>query len=232
VVRVERGAIIAETRHGYVCATAGVDASNVGGGAIVSLLPIDPDASAEGLRQGLQRRTGCRGPGPMCRTGPVSLDRSWAAAPAWGLSETPTSGARAPEKRDASVLVVRVDRAGRRGGPAPVGRCSPARYTRRRGTTRMDAPATAGSGGEDEPELDPVCGREVAGGAGGDLSEEYAGVTYRFCSQACLERFIQDTDIFTLGGPAGARTTRDRGVRGAVETRHHSGRISFEQSHT
>jgi len=43
---------IAETRHGFVCANAGVDASNVGAG-LLSLLPEDPDASAETIREGL-----------------------------------------------------------------------------------------------------------------------------------------------------------------------------------
>jgi coenzyme F420-0:L-glutamate ligase/coenzyme F420-1:gamma-L-glutamate ligase len=41
--------VIAETRHGLVCANAGVDASNVEGG-MICLLPVDPDASARRLR--------------------------------------------------------------------------------------------------------------------------------------------------------------------------------------
>jgi coenzyme F420-0:L-glutamate ligase/coenzyme F420-1:gamma-L-glutamate ligase len=49
--------VIAETRHGFVCANAGVDLSNVAPGS-VSLLPEDPDASAEGIRAGLRRHTG------------------------------------------------------------------------------------------------------------------------------------------------------------------------------
>jgi coenzyme F420-0:L-glutamate ligase/coenzyme F420-1:gamma-L-glutamate ligase len=49
IVRMERGIIIAETRHGFVCANAGVDASNVAAG-FVTTLPIDPDASAAKLR--------------------------------------------------------------------------------------------------------------------------------------------------------------------------------------
>ncbi len=49
--------VISETRHGYVCANAGVDASNVTPGW-VSLLPVDPDASARRLRAGLGRLTG------------------------------------------------------------------------------------------------------------------------------------------------------------------------------
>ena len=50
---------IVETRHGLVLAAAGVDASNVPPGT-VALLPVDPDASARGLRDGLQARTGAR----------------------------------------------------------------------------------------------------------------------------------------------------------------------------
>ena len=52
------GLIISRTRHGLVCANAGVDVSNVGGGEVASLLPIDPDASARGIREGLRTRTG------------------------------------------------------------------------------------------------------------------------------------------------------------------------------
>ena len=49
--------VIAETRHGLVCANAGVDASNVEDG-FLTLLPEDPDGSAERLRAGLSRRLG------------------------------------------------------------------------------------------------------------------------------------------------------------------------------
>ncbi len=52
------GLIISRTRHGLVCANAGVDVSNVGGGDVASLLPTDPDASAARLRKGLRERTG------------------------------------------------------------------------------------------------------------------------------------------------------------------------------
>jgi coenzyme F420-0:L-glutamate ligase / coenzyme F420-1:gamma-L-glutamate ligase len=51
VVRAERGVLICETHHGFVCANAGVDASNVPGHDTVVLLPKDPDASARGLRR-------------------------------------------------------------------------------------------------------------------------------------------------------------------------------------
>jgi coenzyme F420-0:L-glutamate ligase/coenzyme F420-1:gamma-L-glutamate ligase len=49
--------VIAETRHGFVMAAAGVDASNVAMGSVV-LLPVDPDASARSLRAALRDRTG------------------------------------------------------------------------------------------------------------------------------------------------------------------------------
>jgi coenzyme F420-0:L-glutamate ligase / coenzyme F420-1:gamma-L-glutamate ligase len=57
VLRAERGVLITRTRQGFVCANAGVDASNVPGEAVV-LLPENPDASARRLRAGLRRQTG------------------------------------------------------------------------------------------------------------------------------------------------------------------------------
>jgi coenzyme F420-0:L-glutamate ligase/coenzyme F420-1:gamma-L-glutamate ligase len=50
VVRAEHGVLIVETRHGFVCANAGIDASNVPGEDRVTLLPVDPDASARRIR--------------------------------------------------------------------------------------------------------------------------------------------------------------------------------------
>ena len=58
VVRMDRGVLIVETKHGFVCANAGIDASNVPGDDIVSLLPRDPDASARRLRGSLMAATG------------------------------------------------------------------------------------------------------------------------------------------------------------------------------
>jgi coenzyme F420-0:L-glutamate ligase/coenzyme F420-1:gamma-L-glutamate ligase len=59
VLRMARGGlIISRTRHGLVCANAGVDLSNVGGGDVATLLPRDPDASARGLRDRLRELTG------------------------------------------------------------------------------------------------------------------------------------------------------------------------------
>ena len=52
IVRNDRGNIISETRHGFICANAGVDASNIPGGAgTVALLPVDSDESARRIRQ-------------------------------------------------------------------------------------------------------------------------------------------------------------------------------------
>ena len=58
IVRMDRGVLIAETHHGLICANAGVDESNVAGGRTVTLLPIDPDASARALRSALRQRAG------------------------------------------------------------------------------------------------------------------------------------------------------------------------------
>jgi coenzyme F420-0:L-glutamate ligase / coenzyme F420-1:gamma-L-glutamate ligase len=60
VVRQAHGVLIVETSHGFVCANAGVDASNVGpeSGDFVTLLPRDPDASADGIRGAIRARFG------------------------------------------------------------------------------------------------------------------------------------------------------------------------------
>jgi coenzyme F420-0:L-glutamate ligase/coenzyme F420-1:gamma-L-glutamate ligase len=58
VVRSRPPLVIAETRHGFVCASAGVDASNAPAADTVVLLPLDPDASAERLRAALRESTG------------------------------------------------------------------------------------------------------------------------------------------------------------------------------
>lgn len=60
VVRMANGVIITETHHGFVCANGGIDASNVGpaSGSVVTLLPADPDASAQAIRQAILVRLG------------------------------------------------------------------------------------------------------------------------------------------------------------------------------
>jgi coenzyme F420-0:L-glutamate ligase/coenzyme F420-1:gamma-L-glutamate ligase len=57
ILRTER-VLITETPHGYVCANSGVDHSNIPGSDVVTLLPVDPDASAARLRDRLREITG------------------------------------------------------------------------------------------------------------------------------------------------------------------------------
>lgn len=56
IVRSGHGVLICETHHGFICANAGVDESNVKGKDIVSLLPKDSDASAQKILTGLQKQ--------------------------------------------------------------------------------------------------------------------------------------------------------------------------------
>jgi len=58
IVRMDRGVLIAETHHGFICANAGVDQSNIEGEEVVAVLPIDPDASARAVREGVRERLG------------------------------------------------------------------------------------------------------------------------------------------------------------------------------
>lgn len=60
VVRMANGVIITETAQGFICANGGIDASNVGpaSGSIVTLLPVDPDASAGRIRAAVRERLG------------------------------------------------------------------------------------------------------------------------------------------------------------------------------
>jgi len=58
IIRSERGVLITETHHGWICANAGVDRSNVPGDDCVTLLPKDPDASARAIRETILRETG------------------------------------------------------------------------------------------------------------------------------------------------------------------------------
>jgi coenzyme F420-0:L-glutamate ligase/coenzyme F420-1:gamma-L-glutamate ligase len=58
LIRVRGSLVIAETQHGFVCASAGVDASNAKGEETLILLPLDPDASADRLRERIRELTG------------------------------------------------------------------------------------------------------------------------------------------------------------------------------
>lgn len=60
VVRMDRGVLITETRHGFVCANSGVDASNVGTPDAAITLPKEPDGSAARIRQALEHKSGAR----------------------------------------------------------------------------------------------------------------------------------------------------------------------------
>ncbi len=60
VVRAVRGVFIVRTHHGFVCANAGVDASNAPGDDALVLLPVDPDGSARALRDRIGALRGVR----------------------------------------------------------------------------------------------------------------------------------------------------------------------------
>ena len=58
IVRMDHGVLITETKHGFVCANSGVDASNVPGEDILCLLPKNPDVSADRIREAIRKLTG------------------------------------------------------------------------------------------------------------------------------------------------------------------------------
>ncbi len=57
IVRMRGNVLITETRHGFVCANSGIDRSNIDGGRI-ALLPVDPDESANGIRDRIMELAG------------------------------------------------------------------------------------------------------------------------------------------------------------------------------
>ena len=81
VVRMEHGVLITETPHGFVCANGGVDASNVGpeSGNLVTLLPVDPDASADRIRVAVRDSFGTDVPVVVSD----SFGRPWR----WGITD-------------------------------------------------------------------------------------------------------------------------------------------------
>lgn len=60
IIRMDRGVLICETHHGLICANAGVDESNVDGGGHITLLPVDPDASARLIRDAIAQQRGIK----------------------------------------------------------------------------------------------------------------------------------------------------------------------------
>ena len=84
IVRMSHGVMISETQHGFICANAGVDESNVNGAEQLTLLPVDSDRSARELRSRLQQLAGENSPlkvaviisdtwGRAWRTGQVNM---------------------------------------------------------------------------------------------------------------------------------------------------------------
>jgi coenzyme F420-0:L-glutamate ligase/coenzyme F420-1:gamma-L-glutamate ligase len=81
VVRMTNGVLITETPHGFICANGGVDASNVGpeSGGIVTLLPADPDASADRIRAAVREAFGV--------DVPVIVSDSFGRPWRWGITD-------------------------------------------------------------------------------------------------------------------------------------------------
>jgi coenzyme F420-0:L-glutamate ligase/coenzyme F420-1:gamma-L-glutamate ligase len=81
VVRMEHGVLITETPHGFICANGGVDASNVGpeSGNQVTLLPADPDASADRIRAAIRNELGV--------DVPVIVSDSFGRPWRWGITD-------------------------------------------------------------------------------------------------------------------------------------------------
>jgi coenzyme F420-0:L-glutamate ligase/coenzyme F420-1:gamma-L-glutamate ligase len=74
VLRAERGVLITETRHGFVCANAGIDASNLPEDNTACLLPEDPDASARRIRAEIGAATAGTAPAVIVAD---SFGRAW-----------------------------------------------------------------------------------------------------------------------------------------------------------
>jgi coenzyme F420-0:L-glutamate ligase / coenzyme F420-1:gamma-L-glutamate ligase len=81
VVRMANGVLITETHHGFVCANGGIDASNMGprSGDVVTLLPVDPDASADAIRAAVKAALGV--------DLPVLISDSFGRPWRWGITD-------------------------------------------------------------------------------------------------------------------------------------------------
>jgi coenzyme F420-0:L-glutamate ligase/coenzyme F420-1:gamma-L-glutamate ligase len=131
IVRASPGVIVCETRHGFVCANAGVDRSNVPGEDTVLMLPLDPDASARAIRARLRELTG-EAPGVIVTD---SFGRAWrtgqsdvaiglagvAALDDWrGRADSDGRELRATVIAVADLLAAMADLARRKDGAQPV----------------------------------------------------------------------------------------------------------------
>jgi coenzyme F420-0:L-glutamate ligase/coenzyme F420-1:gamma-L-glutamate ligase len=81
VVRMANGVLITETKHGFICANGGVDASNIGpeSGHVVTLLPVEPDRSANGIRTAVRAEFGV--------DVPVIISDSFGRTWRWGIMD-------------------------------------------------------------------------------------------------------------------------------------------------
>jgi coenzyme F420-0:L-glutamate ligase / coenzyme F420-1:gamma-L-glutamate ligase len=81
IVRMAHGVLITETSHGFICANGGVDASNMGpnSGNVVTLLPVDPDASADRIRAAVRAALGV--------DVPVLISDSFGRPWRWGITD-------------------------------------------------------------------------------------------------------------------------------------------------
>ena len=81
IVRMAHGVLITETRHGFICANGGIDASNMGAGSgnVVTLLPADPDASADRIRDAVRAALGI--------DVPVVISDSFGRPWRWGITD-------------------------------------------------------------------------------------------------------------------------------------------------
>ncbi len=141
VLRASHGVLICLTHHGFVCANAGVDASNVPGDDTLVLLPGDPDASARNLRARIHNLTNAA-PAVLITD---SFGRAWrhgqvdVAIGCAGLSPLEDWRGRKDSRRSRAPghLDRGGGRAGRRRGPGPdQGRCATRDRRARRGPAR------------------------------------------------------------------------------------------------
>ncbi len=81
IVRMSHGVLITETNHGFICANGGIDASNMGPGSgnVVTLLPADPDASADLIRAAVRSALGV--------DVPVIISDSFGRPWRWGITD-------------------------------------------------------------------------------------------------------------------------------------------------